>query len=82
MPHPDLFELRPIVAQRNLEKRHEMMLDVIKDRKDNAEKYKSERYSKLGKWAYDYGGILALVIGSCEKCTDRKVMDGCKHRMT
>jgi len=40
LPQPELFELRQVLAipKENIEARHEYMLSVIKDRKDNAEK--------------------------------------------
>ena len=48
-PQPDFFELKQIdgIPKQNIEKRHELMLSIIYDRIDNADRYKHERYSKI-----------------------------------
>jgi hypothetical protein len=46
-PQPDLFEIKQVLAipRKDIEQRHELMLSIIKDRIDNADKYESERFS-------------------------------------
>jgi hypothetical protein len=43
-PQPELFELKQLLAipKNDIEKRHEFMLSIIKDRLDNANKYEEE----------------------------------------
>lgn len=95
LPQPDLFELRKVGAEKNLEKRHGLMLSIIDDRTKNAERYKQERFSKLGKYAYDIGfnnwpndrlpdkdrRYTRADWYHMQYLTERKKMKGCQHRI-
>jgi hypothetical protein len=81
IPRPDMFELKNVLAipKRNIEARHELMLSLIRDRITNAEKYRKERFSKLGGWWWH----------RCDKLPEdynrryhsrTKIMSGCKHQ--
>jgi hypothetical protein len=64
-PQPDIFEIKQVlvIPKNKIEERHELILTIVRDRITNTEKYKKERYSKMGlmmtaKW------IQNIVVGS------------------
>jgi DNA-directed RNA polymerase subunit RPC12/RpoP len=96
IPSPDLFELKqvneiPLSSNDNnneLERRHDLMLSMIKDRIDNKDEYEKERFSKYGKYVYKnkwYCDINAETKkreyrhGMKHAPMKRLIMDGCNH---
>jgi hypothetical protein len=75
-PQPEMFELKQLAAipKSQIEKRHDYMLSVIKDRIDKTKKYEEGNYSGYGR------SLHGRDKGVSHISSRRRVMKGCKHK--
>jgi hypothetical protein len=93
IPSPDLFELKQVMEipvnnnnNSEMERRHDLMLSMIKDRIDNNEEYAKERFSKYAARRKVYCDVVDHDKKSRQYSNPfkyypsiRMKMDGCNH---
>jgi len=84
-PQPEMFELNQALAIpiADIERRHEYMLSVVRDRIENRDRYKKEYLEKYSNWFYVRLKTKDIIFGDYMPHLNRNhiacKMAGCSH---